>query len=340
MQNLPGDNMKGLPGKEAGFISQAQNSKWLGWYARMGKWDKIGVACLAVFLALALINALISSLLRTPFLDVLWVIWGPVSYFLSVIQMWLFIAGVVIVALAGPKRRRALLSAPQFIWGLIQVWRLGKTELIRRRQEDRIKRERQQERERESYERWFMDEMTPEEFEQELIKLGEERRAEGRSAGEIEVEITLLENKFAEALETRELVERRRAARERRRAGLEPAEEDVVTPRDAYLLSQIHDEAAQREERQEEAEQRRRQEEYENAVAREEAELRREERRGLEEERRDRNRDREEERRYREEDRRDRNRDREEDRREREKDRELQERLSAEERRERNRRRR
>ena len=275
---------------------EGRRDKVMAVFDKLGKLDQLGVVCVGLFV---------------------------VSLVPSIVGIIALVIGAVLIALGGPKRRRVVLGVPRFIWyfglSIYENWRHGEAEATRRHNLRISRRERRQAEQarqaQEDFRRYFNEEMTPEEFEEQLLQAEKDFEADGMSAQEIEAALTNIETAYAEALERRELVERRREARERRRAGV--ATSESLDDTDIERLNRMRSDFSERAEADERAEQeereRARQEEYEDLLAREEADIRREERESREEERREREEDRrvrEEERRAREEEREERRRNR------------------------------
>ena len=277
---------------------EGRRDKVMAVFDKLGKLDQLGVVCVGLFV---------------------------VSLVPSIVGIIALVIGAVLIALGGPKRRRVVLGVPRFIWyfglSIYENWRHGEAEATRRhnRRMERSERRAEERAQREAAEiqRRLQEEMTREEFDQLLIDVEKELEADGTPRHEIELTLTHAEEQFEEALLRRELVERRREARERRRAGIAVPGEGEMDDFDRELMNRMGSDMAARADRDEEnareRARRERQEEYEDLLAREEADIRREERQSREEERREREEDRrvrEEERRAREEEREERRRNR------------------------------
>ena len=136
--------------------------------------------------------------------------------------------------------------------------------------------------------------MPQHEFEALLIEVEEELEAGGTAAHDIEVILSNLEDLHEEFRQRRELVERRRQARDRRRAGLADPDEDEMDAADREMLARMQQDVVASSQREAEAQERARQERYEDAVAYEDENTRAEERQARAEDRRARAEDRRE----------------------------------------------
>ena len=275
---------------------QEYEGKGLAWFKGLGRIDQVGLACLTfagVLIAIALLSKAIAYLVSyIPFLPYVVYAFFRELTALASWAVWPIIIGGGLVLFGGPRRRRAVFFFPRMLWEAIQIFRLDRAAYARRRN-NRARREQEKADSHVADIRRRIEAGMPQhEFEALLIEVEEELEAEGQAAHEIEVILSNLEDLREESQQRRELVERRREARARRRAGLADPDEDETDAADREMLARMQQNVAAESRREVEAQERARQESYEDALAHEEEEMRREERRARTEERRERNRNR------------------------------------------------
>ena len=300
---------------------QGYKEKGLTWFKGMGRIDKAGLVCMAlagVLIAVALLFTAISYLVGfLPFLpQAVFSFPQAAADFASGLIIGPILIGGGLLLLGGPRRRGAVkktvkvvLFVPGFIWSffVFQVWDRGDAAAFARRMNNRARREQEKTDSRVAdIIRRIEEGMPQHEFEALLIEVEEEAEAGGTAAHDIEALLSNLEDLHQEANQRRELVERRRQARARRRAGLADPDEDEMDDADREMLARMQQDLVASSQREAEAQERARQERYEDAVAYEDENTRAEERQARSEERQARS----EERRARQEDRRERDRNR------------------------------
>ncbi len=232
----------------------------VNYFKGLGKLDKIGVCLLGAGVLLIVLYGVLSIILELSYRWLPGIYWlAQITGLLGGILRYIFLAGILFLLVGGGRRRNVVFTVvlfiPRLVWHLIESrTRPAGYERDRYRQEMAAARQvgvqSPEENDSDSLLRQIREEMNRDEFEDLLVKIEQEAKEDGMSMQETEAYISALEDTFEQGLLQREVLEKRRLNRERRRAGL-PIEEE--TEEDRAVMERMQQETRGRLRREEQA---------------------------------------------------------------------------------------